>query len=110
MADEGTSSTASSSPVPTGYLVLDTESVPDGKLLGKVKYAGEDLSPEDAITRAQAEARESSWNNSDFLPVTFQIPVAVCIIRGGVDYRLQNIFCLDAPQFQTPEIVTQFSK
>ncbi len=110
MGNEETGSPASNSPVPTGYLVLDTESVPDGNLLGKVKYAAEDLSPEDAITRAQAEAREASWNNSDFLPVTFQLPVAVCIIRVGVDYRLQNIVCLDAPQFQTPEIVKKFWK
>src|SRR5260370_42279015 len=110
MGNEETGSPASNSPVPTGYLVLDTESVPDGNLLGKVKYAAEDLSPEDAITRAQAEARAASWNNSDFLPATSQLPVAVCIIRVGVDYRLQNIVCLDAPQFQTPEIVKKFWK
>src|SRR5207249_8300521 len=54
------------------YLVLDTESVPDGKLLGKVKYAHEELTPEEAVRRAQAEAREHSRNGSDFLPASFQ--------------------------------------
>src|SRR5262249_164804 len=101
---------SSQSAIPTAYLVLDTESIPDGKLLAKVKYAGEELSPDDAIARAQAEARESSRNNSDFLPVSFQVPVAICIIRVGLDYRLQNITSLDAPHFQPGEIVKKFWK
>jgi 3'-5' exonuclease len=95
---------------PTAYLVLDTESIPDGRLLAKVKYPAEDLSPDDAIARAQMEARSASWNQSDFLPVSFQIPVAICIIRVGQDYRLQNITSLDAPHFQPGEIVKKFWK
>ena len=92
----------------TAYLVLDTESVPDGDLLRRVKYAGETLSPEEAIVRAQAEAREQSNSGSDFLPVTFQTPVAVCVLRVADDFTLQQITSLDAPQFRTPEIVRQF--
>src|SRR5207247_1423381 len=65
--------------VPPGYLILDTETVPDGRLISMVKYPGEHLTPEQAIAKAQAEARERSWNGSDFLPVSFQYPVAVCI-------------------------------
>src|SRR5207247_372527 len=93
---------------PPAYLVLDTESVPDGRLLSLVKYAGEDLTPEQAIARAQVEARERSWNGSDFLPVSFQYPVAVCILRVGADYKLQAVTCLDAPQFQPRRIVEEF--
>ena len=91
-----------------GYLIFDTESVPDGKLLALVKYAGESLSPADAIQRAQAEARERSFTGSDFLPVTFQVPVATCVIRVGADYRLQQISCLDAPAFRPRKIVEAF--
>jgi predicted PolB exonuclease-like 3'-5' exonuclease len=90
------------------FLVFDTESVPDGKLLGACKYAGERLSPHDAVCRAQAEARERSRDGSDFLPVTFQYPVAVCVIRVGLDYRIQALTCLDAPQFRPREIVCAF--
>ena len=36
----------------TAFLVVDTESVPDGRLLSAVKYAGENLSPEEAVERA----------------------------------------------------------
>ena len=92
----------------TAFLVFDTESVPDGQLLARVKYPGENLTPEEAIVRAQEEARELSRDGSDFLPVTFQAPVAVCIVRVGTDYTLQGLSCLDAPLFRPAEIVRQF--
>jgi predicted PolB exonuclease-like 3'-5' exonuclease len=92
----------------TGFLVFDTESVPDGNLLGRIKYPQEALSPDDAIARAQDEAREQSQTGSDFLPVTFQVPVAVCVLRVGTDFTLQGLACLDAPHFRTAEIVRQF--
>jgi predicted PolB exonuclease-like 3'-5' exonuclease len=90
------------------FLVFDTESVPDGKLLGKVKYTEQGLSNEEAIRRAQAEARDRSATGSDFLPVSFQYPIAVCILRVGKDFTLQRITCLDAPLFRPREIVRQF--
>jgi predicted PolB exonuclease-like 3'-5' exonuclease len=92
----------------TAFLVLDTESVPDGRLLSQVKYADQDLAPEDAIERARAEAREVSRDGSDFLPVTFQTPIAVCVLRVAADFSLQALACLDAPQYRTGEIVRQF--
>jgi predicted PolB exonuclease-like 3'-5' exonuclease len=92
----------------TAYLVLDTESVPDGELLRRVKYSDENLTPEEAIARAQAEARELSNASSDFIPVTFHRPVAVCVVRVADDFTLLNAACLDAPQFRTEEIVRQF--
>jgi predicted PolB exonuclease-like 3'-5' exonuclease len=90
------------------FLILDTESVPDGRLLNLVKYPGKNLTPAEAVCKAQAEARERAWNGSDFLPVTFQYPVAVCIIRVGSDFRLQAITCLDAPHFHPQRIVEDF--
>jgi predicted PolB exonuclease-like 3'-5' exonuclease len=92
----------------TAYLILDTESVPDGRLVGRVKYPGEELTPEEAVARAQAEAREASRDGSDFLPVTFQVPVAVCVLRVGADFSLQAIACLDAPDYRPREIVRKF--
>jgi predicted PolB exonuclease-like 3'-5' exonuclease len=90
------------------FLVFDTESVPDGRLLGLTKYPDEGLSPAEAVRRAQAEARELSSTGSDFLPVVFQYPVAVCIVRAGPDFRLQAVRCLDAPTFQPREIVRKY--
>jgi predicted PolB exonuclease-like 3'-5' exonuclease len=101
--------TASTATGPTtAFLVLDTESVPDGLLLSKVKYPDKSLSPEDAIRRAQEEARLQSRDGSDFLPVTFQYPIAVCVLRVGADFGLQALAMLDAPEFRTSEMVRKF--
>jgi predicted PolB exonuclease-like 3'-5' exonuclease len=97
-------------PAPPRFLVLDTESVPDGKLIAQVKYPGENLTPEQAVTKAQAEARAKSPTGSDFLPVTFQYPVAVCILRVDPSYGIQTLSCLDAPQFRPARIVQDFWK
>jgi len=94
--------------VKTAFLVLDTESIPDGSLLSRVKYPEDNLTPEAAIERAQAEARELSRDGSDFLPVTYQIPVAACVVKVGADFMLQAVTCLDAPQYRSEEIVKKF--
>jgi predicted PolB exonuclease-like 3'-5' exonuclease len=92
----------------TAYLVLDTESVPDGDLIRRLRYPNDDITPDEAIARAQAEMREQSPTASEFLPVTLQYPVAVCVLKVADDFTLQNLACLDAPQFRTEEIVRQF--
>jgi 3'-5' exonuclease len=92
----------------TAFLIFDTESVPDGALIQRIKYPKENLTPEEAIARAQNEARELSATGSDFLPVTFQIPIAVCVIRVGRDFTLQGLTCLDTPQYRPEHIVRQF--
>src|ERR1700730_1175130 len=92
----------------TAFLILDTESVPDGRLIARVKYPREDLSPEEAIARAQAEAREQSRDGSDFLPVTFQYPVSICVLRVATDFTLQALTALDAPRYRPEEMVKKF--
>lgn len=90
------------------FLVLDTESVPDGRLLALVKYPDEPLGPVEAVARAQAEARERSRDGSDFVPVAFQYPVAVCVARVAADFRLQGLTALGAPHYRTRDMVEQF--
>ena len=92
----------------TAFLVVDTESIPDGRLLQMVKYPDEPLSPEEAIEKAQAEARENSNTGSDFLPHTFQVPVGVCDVRVATDFSLQAVACLDAPLYRPREIAKKF--
>jgi predicted PolB exonuclease-like 3'-5' exonuclease len=96
------------STVRTAFLVVDTESIPDGRLLSRVKFRDEELTEEQAIERAQAEARERSRDGSDFLPVSFQYPVAVCVLRVGDDFGLQAFKQLDAPQFRPRQMVKAF--
>jgi predicted PolB exonuclease-like 3'-5' exonuclease len=90
------------------FLVIDTESVPDGRLLNKVKYSHDQLTPEEAVRRAQAEARTTSSSGSDFVPVSFQYPVAVSVLRVGSDFGLQALTQLDAPLFRPRKIVESF--
>ena len=40
------------------YLILDTESIPDGRLLAQTKYPGENLSPEQAVANAGRLVKE----------------------------------------------------
>lgn len=90
----------------TAFLVFDTESVPDGKLIADVKYPGEGLTPELAVERAQVEALAAT--GSEFLPVSFQVPVATAVLRVAADFTLQSLACLDAPQFRPREIAQKF--
>ena len=93
----------------TDFLIMDTESIPDGDLIRRVKYPDEpDLPPEQAVARFQAEEREASDGKKDFIPVTFQMPVSVCIARVSGDLKLLNVACLDAPQYRPREIATKF--
>jgi 3'-5' exonuclease len=92
----------------TSFLIVDCESVPDGRLLNLVKYSDQNITAEEAVDLAREEARRSSSNGSDFIPYTFQIPVAVCVLRVGNDFSLQAIKCVDAPLFRPREIVKNF--
>jgi predicted PolB exonuclease-like 3'-5' exonuclease len=92
----------------TAFLVVDCESIPDGKLLNMVKYGGQGLTDEQAVDRARDEARQDSKTGSDFVPYTFQIPVAVCVARVAADFGLQAVACLDAPLYRPREIVKKF--
>lgn len=82
----------------TAFLVVSAASLPDGALLTSVKYP--DLSPEDAITRVRRD--EGS------VPVEFQIPVGVCVLRLGPDFTLLGLKCMDSPHFRPREVVNQF--
>jgi predicted PolB exonuclease-like 3'-5' exonuclease len=96
--------------VKAGYLIFDIETIPDGQLIAETKYPGMNLSAHDAVIRAQDDARASSSSGSDFLPLTYHLPVAICVLRVGVDFRLQSLTCLDAPLYRPQEIVAAFWK
>ena len=94
----------------TAYIVFDTESVVDGHLVGRVLYPGERLAPREAVQRLEEELRADGGGDNPFLPVTFQVPVAVGVARVGRDYRLLDIAALDAPRFQPRKLVELFWK
>jgi predicted PolB exonuclease-like 3'-5' exonuclease len=86
------------------YFVFDVESVADGALVSKVRYPDEDLQPDLAVARYRAELIESQ--GTDFIPYTFQIPVATAIAKVGADFRLLDLVVLDAPVYR-PHVITE---
>ena len=49
-----------------------------------------------------------SSSGSDFLPVSFQYPVAACVLRANADFHLEALTCLDAPEFRPRKITEDF--
>jgi hypothetical protein len=91
----------------TAYIVYDTESVPDGALLSRVLYPQDDLGPEAALARYRKEhAREGEERL--FIPVAFQVPVAVGVARVAEDLSILELKSLDAPGFDPRSLVAQF--
>jgi 3'-5' exonuclease len=86
------------------YLVFDTESVADGALVAKLRYAGESLDPTTAVRRYRDELMEKY--ESDFIPYSFQTPVSVVVGKVTADFHLEDIVVLDEPQFR-PHVITE---
>lgn len=95
-------------PADPAFLIVDIETVPDGILLSKVAYPGQSLDPVAAVEQARRDALQKSGGKSDFVPINFCYPVAVCVARVAADFSLQAITCLDTPQFRPIEIVADF--
>jgi len=86
------------------FLVFDTESVADGSLVARLRYAGQSVSPEEAVRRYRQEMMERY--QSDFIPYTYQIPVAVAVAKVSADFRLLDLVVLDEPAFR-PHVITE---
>ena len=92
----------------TKYLVFDVESVPDSRLIQMVRYPGEEHTPESAVRTYQDELLQQSNGSSDFIPVTFQYPISICIAKVRGDFTLQDVVSLDEPKFRAAEMVRLF--
>lgn len=98
---------AKTAPEPA-YLVFDVETVPDGELLRRTKFAGLDLTSVEAVDRAREQALEQSKGKSDFVAASYCYPIAVCVAKVGADFGIQSITCLDSPKYRPREIVEDF--
>ena len=85
------------------FLVFDVESVADGTLVSKLRYADQQLEPREAVDVYRKELLEQQ--NTDFIPYTFQVPVAVVIAKVSDDFRLLDLVALDEPAFR-PHVIT----
>jgi hypothetical protein len=88
------------------YLVFDIESVADPDLVARLRYPREAISPADAVRRYRDELMKKY--ESDFIPYTFQIPIAVAVAKVTADFHLTDLVLLDEPQFRPHVIVENF--
>jgi predicted PolB exonuclease-like 3'-5' exonuclease len=86
------------------YLIFDLESVADANLVAKLRYANEAPDPAEAVRRYRAELMEKY--ESDFVPYTYQVPVAAAVGKVTEDFRLLDVVLLDEPQFR-PHVITE---
>lgn len=85
------------------FLVFDVESVADGALVSRIRFGGEKLAPDEAVSRYRAELMEQ--HGSDFIPYTFQVPASIVVAKVSGDYRLIDLVALDEPEFR-PHVMT----
>jgi len=90
----------------TRYFVFDIESVADGGLVSRLRYPGEDLSPQKAIARYRGELQAET--GKDFIPYTFQLPISLVIAKVAKDLSLQELVALDEARSRPHEIVKMF--
>ena len=88
------------------YLVFDIESVADGQLVSRLRYAADGLSPEKAIARYRGELQAE--HGKDFIPYTYQLPISLVIAKVGGDLALQDLVALDEEQSRPHEIARRF--
>ena len=87
-------------------LVFDIESVADGALVSRLRYAADKLSPAQAIARYRGELEADT--GKDFIPYTFQLPVSLVIAKVGKDLALQDLVALDEEESRPHEIARRF--
>ncbi len=86
------------------YLVFDIESAADGQLVNRLRYGDEEDDGAAAVRRYRDELLERYEN--DFIPYTFQFPVAIAVAKVAADYRLIDLAALDEPKFR-PHVMTE---
>ena len=88
------------------YFVFDVESVADGDLVARVRYPGEVLAPETAVSKYRELLREEQ--GTDFIPYTYQVPLSVVIAKVSDDFRLIDLVSLDEPHYRPHEMTRLF--
>jgi predicted PolB exonuclease-like 3'-5' exonuclease len=94
-------------PTDTSGLVIDIETVVDGRLIQRVEWPSEtSLTPSAATARLQNELLEGSNGKSDFIPHVYHVPVSIALAAIDQKYSLVGLTTLDRPRFR-PHIISK---
>jgi predicted PolB exonuclease-like 3'-5' exonuclease len=90
---------------PPAYFVFDIESAADPALISKVHFGGK-VPVEESVRKYRDELM--AQKNTDFIPYTFQFPVAVVVAKIAQNFSLLDVVVLDEPAFRPHEICSKF--
>lgn len=90
------------------YFIFDVESAADGELIANIRYPQDDLQPAEAIERYRADLLAESDGKRDFIPYTFQVPVAIVVAKVAADFSFIDLVSLDEPEFRSHVMTQQF--
>ncbi len=90
------------------FLVFDIETRIDKGLIRATQYRGEAVSDEEAYRRMRDEARRQSDGRSDFLPLSFHLPICVAMGSVGADHVLRQVEVLKADVLGEAGLVRAF--
>ncbi len=88
------------------YAIFDIETRIDKALVKSVRAPGEDISERQAYERLRAE--RVAETRSDFLPVSFHVPVSIAVGIVNSDVVLANVESLCADDYSEEGIVRDF--
>lgn len=88
------------------YLVFDIETIVDGELVSKVNYPDDALSAKKALQRFASERLAAT--GSDFLPLTYHIPVSIVVAKLTRDFRILDVVALDELEVRPHVLTRQF--
>ena len=88
------------------YLVFDIETIIDGDLVSRVNYPGQSLSDREA--REKYAAARMAEHGSDFIPLTYHVPVSIAVAKIAADFSLINLQSLDEKESRPHKMTQDF--
>ncbi len=89
------------------YLVMDIETVVDGRLVQRVRFPDKpELTAAQAVAAYREDLLAKSDGRTDFVPHTFHVPVSVAIAKVAADFSLIEVKTLDRPRFR-PQVIAR---
>ncbi len=87
------------------FAIFDIETRIDKTLLNRVFFADQGLTDSEAYDRFRQESR---GRNSDFMPLTLHVPIAIAVGDVGEDYVLRSVERLALDDYSEEHLVREF--
>ena len=89
-------------------LVFDIETRVDKALLRATQFRGHTLSDEEAYERLREQLWRESEGRSDFIPVSFHVPISIALVSAADDGSLHGVEVLGADRLGEEGLAHEF--